>query len=147
MAKKKQKIEISNKEVESDIHVDTRLAEQWTQEPKYKVYMELVDLSYRLFIKPDITRIAEKLEISEYKTKKYIKELAAEHLIEKRSLGYIKVKGLNVTRLGEPVCAFCGSELEKTSEKTTESDYIYWNYKCPLCKEGTAQFRVKGVRE
>ena len=146
MAKKKQKIEISNKEVESDIHVDTRPAEQWTKEPKYKVYMELVDLSYRLFINPDITSIAEKLELSEDDVGDYIKQLADENLIENKGKG-IKVKGLNVTRLGEPVCAFCGSEMEKTSEKTTESDYIYWNYKCPLCKEGTAQFRVKGVRE
>ena len=64
MSEKKEKVVITNENVESSIHVDKRPAESWMEQTKYKIYMDLVDQAYKLEFEPDIEGLAKKYDVS-----------------------------------------------------------------------------------
>ena len=86
MSEKKEKIEITNESVESDIHVDNRPAEKWMKQTKYKIYMDLIDQAYELEFEPDIKGLAKKYDLTEPTVKRYIHSLSNEDLILKKKI-------------------------------------------------------------
>lgn len=148
MSDTKERIEITDEMADEGINLNEKPAAEWMEETKYKIYMDLVDLSYKLLIEPDIKGLAEKYGVKESTVKRHINNLQKENLVIKqkgKNKGKITLPSLFVGRKGQPVCAICGSELEDVKEKVTKSDYYVISGKCPVCQEGTGQSRCKAT--
>ena len=146
MSEKEKKIEITSESVEKDLHIDKRPADKWMKQTKYKIYMDLVDQAYELQFEPDIKGLAKKYDLSEITVKRYINTLRKEGLLNKIK-NKVNIPHLFVGRKGQPICAFCGSELEDVKEKVTKNGYYVLSGKCPVCVKGTGQFRTKAKIE
>ncbi len=94
--------------------------------------------------RPDVKAIAKKYDLSEKTLNKYIDILTKENVLPKYKT-IVSIPGLFVGRKGQPICAFCGSELEDVKEKVTKNGFYVLSGKCPVCKKGTGQFRTKAT--
>lgn len=97
--------------------------------------------------KPDIKEIAKKHKVSDKTLREYYNILFKENLIVPKYKTLVSIPGLFVGRMGQPICAICGSELEEVKEKVTKNGYYQISGKCPVCKKGSATFRAKASVE
>ena len=147
--KSKEEIKITSEEVQDDININETPAEEWQQEPKYKVLGNLWDYTFNhgTEIAPDVDAIAQVLNMSVEEVKECIGELHKENQISDGTDGTIKVNALEIRRKGYPICAICGSELVFKDESVTKDDYYRVRYTCPTCKKGKAEFKTKAKVE
>ena len=93
----------------------------------------LTDTFREEFRIPLAKEVCEKLDISVYEFKKRISELEELGLIKRTAAG-LKLEGYQLNRLGMPLCAYCGYELNQVNDEITHENAIWQEeYECPSC--------------